>query len=95
MVVDDLDRVGVAFSPLEADASRVVDSKAVLSGTDALERLQPIARGHAELLDIDRGIEQQELARTAYRHGSGKVRFLPRRPRGAAMRNDTSIDSSP
>ena len=49
VVVDDLDVEGTGGAPDEADAPRVVDADAVLAGTIALERLEPIAGRNAEV----------------------------------------------
>jgi hypothetical protein len=53
MVVNDLDVVGVAVSPREADAPLVVDSDAELPRTPPAELLEVIARRHAEIIKDD------------------------------------------
>ena len=57
MVVDDLDVVGVAVSPREADAPLVVDSDAELTRTPPAQLLEVIARRHAEVFKDDCGIQ--------------------------------------
>jgi hypothetical protein len=62
VVVNDLDIVGVAVSPPEADAPLIVDADAVLAGSIAPQLLQPITRRHPEILEALGGIELGELA---------------------------------
>ena len=45
--VDDLDVEGIGGAPDEADAPLIADADAVLAGTIALERLEPIAGRNA------------------------------------------------
>lgn len=61
MIVRDLDVVGVAPLPSEADSPLITDPDAVLSGSVSGEPLQPVPSWHAEVLEHPRGIEQQQL----------------------------------
>ncbi len=45
LIVDDLNALGAVNGPDEADAIRVVDSDAVLTGTIAFEFFQPVSGG--------------------------------------------------
>jgi len=61
VIVDDLNVVRVAVRPPKADAPLIVDPDAVLSGTIAAELLEPIARGHSQILELDRGVDEAKL----------------------------------
>lgn len=61
MIVDDLDVVGVAVDPAEADAPLVVDADAVLAGPVAAELLEAIARRDAQVLEVHGTVDQAEL----------------------------------
>lgn len=43
MVISDFDFVGVAADPTEAQTPLVIDTDAVLTGTLAFERFEPVA----------------------------------------------------
>ncbi len=62
MVVDDLNVVRVAAAPSETDPPLVVDSDAVLPAPVALERLQPVARRYAQVVQALGGVELNQLA---------------------------------
>ena len=49
MLVGDFHLVGVALDPDEANAELIIHSDTVLTGAIASERLQPVARRHAEI----------------------------------------------
>ena len=59
MVVDDLNVMGVASDPAEADPPLVVDTDAVLAETIRGELLQTIRWRHSEVSKTCRGIEHQ------------------------------------
>ena len=62
MVVDDLDVVGVAFRPPEADAPLIVDANAVLSLSIATERFQAVAWRRAQEIKGVSGVDQEQLS---------------------------------
>jgi hypothetical protein len=59
--VDDLDIVGIAFSPGETDAPLVVDANAVLAPAVAPERLQLIARRGLQVLEDSSAVQIEQL----------------------------------
>src|SRR5262245_58739344 len=61
VVVDDLDVMGVALSPNEADPPLVVDPDAVLARPVRRQRLQPVAGRHREVGQPPRLVEVAEL----------------------------------
>src|SRR5205823_2901485 len=61
MVVGDLDIVGLAVRPSEAEAPLVVDADAVLPFTVASQLLQPVARRHAQVFQHFGGVQEQQL----------------------------------
>src|SRR5690606_26202288 len=62
VLVGDLDLVGVAATPHEADAPLVVDADAVLALAVAVQGLKPVARRNAEVPELRGGVEHHELA---------------------------------
>jgi len=67
MIVHDLDVVGVAAAPCEADPPLIVDTDAVLASTGASQRLQSVARRRAQNLERVGGVEHCELGLSAAR----------------------------
>jgi len=65
VVVGDLDGVGVAAVPAEADAPLVVDADAVLAGAVSGESLEAVAGWDAEVGERLGGVEDEELAEGA------------------------------
>src|SRR5262245_26011345 len=64
MVVDDLDFVGMALTPDEADPPLVVDADRMLAAPIALQRLQPVAGRNAKIIETDRVVEKTQLAQS-------------------------------
>src|SRR5262245_2405237 len=64
VVVDDLDFVGIALSPDEADPPLVVDADRMLTAPIALQGLQPVARRHAKIIETDRVVEKTQFAQS-------------------------------
>jgi hypothetical protein len=52
MIIDDFNVFSAGFRPAEADAPLPIDSDAVLSGSISLERFQPIAGRHVQIVEI-------------------------------------------
>jgi hypothetical protein len=52
MVVDDLDVMGISVLPAEADTPLIIDADAVLSGSVATQRFQPVVRRDAQILEV-------------------------------------------
>src|SRR5690606_8044658 len=50
VVVDELDVFGVAVRPAEAEAELVVDADRMLAGPVALQRLEPVGRRNAQIV---------------------------------------------
>src|SRR5262245_3529080 len=61
VVVDDLDVFRASVCPGEADPPLVVDPDAVLAPSAPLERLQPVARWDAKVVESHCGIEDRKL----------------------------------
>ncbi len=88
MVVDDLDVVGVAVSPREADAPLVVDSDAELPRTSSAQLLEMIARRHSEVIEHVCGIQLPQTAQ-GYALDVASVpadRLAPEQPLGVLRR---------
>src|SRR6185295_19326691 len=66
VIVDDLDVVGMALSPNEADPPLVVDTDRMLSAAISLQCLQAIGRRNAQIVQAPGIVEQTQLAQ---RHG--------------------------
>ena len=62
MVVRNLNIVGVASYPPEADPPLIVDPDAVLPGSLSAQLLQAIPGRHAEVVQADRRVELPQLA---------------------------------
>src|SRR5262249_5248950 len=62
MIVDDLDIVGVAVAPAEADAPLVIDPNAVLPFAISGQPLQPISRRRPQVLEIASIVKLHQLA---------------------------------
>jgi hypothetical protein len=61
MVVDDLDIMGVVTGPPEADAPLFVNPDAHLSGSTALQCLEPITRRVPQVVQSPRSVELAQL----------------------------------
>lgn len=61
MIIDDLHVVRVTILPAEAHAPLIIDANAMLSRPIAPELLEPIPRRHAEILELFRSVEHDEL----------------------------------
>ena len=64
MIIDDLDKLGAAVTPDEADAPPVIDPDAVLATTVALEYLEAITGRRPKIGKPGRGIQHVELAQS-------------------------------
>lgn len=62
VVVDDLNVLGPRCRPLEADAPLLVDADAVGACPVALELLESVSRGNAQILERLGGVEDEQLA---------------------------------
>ena len=62
MVIDDLDLMGIAVLPMEANTLLLVDPDAVLTAPATLERLQAIARRNPQIVEGDCAVEHSQLA---------------------------------
>lgn len=62
MVVHDLNILRAFRRPHEAHAELVVDANTVLTGTVALQRFQPIARRHAQVIKFPGPVQHGKLA---------------------------------
>lgn len=62
MVIDDLDLLRIALVPDKADTPPVVDTDAVLPGSIAAQRLQPIARRGCQVAQLPRLMDLPQLA---------------------------------
>lgn len=69
MVIDDLNVIGIAAFPDEADAPLLVDPDAVLSFAVMMQRLQVVGRRDAQGLKEARGIQHHELDRRCSLNG--------------------------
>ena len=83
MIVHDLDLVGVAVLPDEADPPLIIDADAVLAAASTLERLEPVARRDAQVLERGGSIERRELRLSALGNGWGAT--LWERARGIPL----------
>jgi hypothetical protein len=61
VVVHDLDVVGVAASPSEADPPLVVDPDGVLTLPITAESFQPVPRRNPQIIQARRGVQHPEL----------------------------------
>jgi hypothetical protein len=75
MRVDNLNAVGVAVSPAEAEAPLIVDPDAVLPLAIPCEPFQPVAGWHPQILKRFRRIEDTKLS---LRNAFDITRELPR-----------------
>jgi hypothetical protein len=62
VIVRDLNVEGVASGPAEADSPLVVDPNAVLPLSISPQPLQSVPRGHPEVIDPFRGVQEQKFA---------------------------------
>jgi len=62
VIVTNLDALGVAVLPHEADAPLVVDADAVLPAAIARQRFQPVRRRNAQIIKTLCGIQHPQLA---------------------------------
>jgi hypothetical protein len=62
VIVADLDLVGIAIAEPKANAPLVTDGNGVLAPAVVLERVQPIAREHVEIVEPGRQIHVLQLA---------------------------------
>ena len=67
MIVHDLDVVGVAAPPDEADPPLLVDADAVLAAASTLQRLEAVAGRNAQLLERGGSVKHGELRLSALR----------------------------
>jgi hypothetical protein len=61
VIVYELDGMGISIGPPEADAPLIVDPDTILTGTVALELLQPVAGRHLQVLQRLRSIDSYQL----------------------------------
>jgi hypothetical protein len=61
MIVDELNVVGVAILPAEADAPLVVDADTMLASTITLELFKPVAWWHTEVSELLGSINGNEF----------------------------------
>jgi len=61
MVIYDFNICGTSVCPSEADAPLPVDTDAVLSGSIALQRFQPIAGRYSQILEIRGNFKLSQL----------------------------------
>jgi len=66
MVIHDFYIFGASLGPSKADSELIVDPNAVLSLSRSLEGLEPILRGHAEVL---KHVRLVQLVRLSASHG--------------------------
>jgi hypothetical protein len=62
MIVHDLDVFGACVRPTEAHAELIVYTDAMLSRSITPQGLQPIARGHPQIVQSTRDLQLPELA---------------------------------
>src|SRR5208283_959736 len=62
MIIHELDVVGVPVAPDETDAPLLVDANGMLSAPLAAERLKPVARRRAQVVEPRNRIEQKQLS---------------------------------
>jgi len=68
MVVDDLDLVCIAPSPLKTDTPSLIDANAVLPNSIAHELLESISRRNPQVIESSCDIENLELATSISLH---------------------------
>jgi hypothetical protein len=81
MVIRDLDVLGIPFQPHEAQAELIVDSNAILPGSRAAQRLQPIAGQRREIPQIPRLMKLIQLPSRDLFYGLKPPRKLAREER--------------
>lgn len=64
VVVDYLDVFGASLGPGEADPPLVIDPDAVLASAVALQRFQPVARRHAEIVESHSSIQNRQFSQS-------------------------------
>jgi len=62
MIVDDLNVMSIAGTPMEANPPLIVDPDAMLASAGALQFLQPVARRNAQKVERCRSIDLQQLS---------------------------------
>jgi hypothetical protein len=62
VIVDNLNVISIAGAPSETDAPLVVDPDAVLAGSIAFQRFEPIARRDAQEIQSRRSIDLQQFS---------------------------------
>ena len=62
VVIGDFDVMGAILVPSEADAVLVVDPDRILPGAVALERLEPVARRGAQIIEPMGGVEHRQFS---------------------------------
>lgn len=84
MIADNLDLVGVSFSPYKADAPLIVDGEAVLSLAVATQRLKANPGRRSQVAQFDRGIQPAQFPQRNSFHG-------PKAPDGLALVNELDV----
>jgi hypothetical protein len=64
VVVDYLDAVGISVLPGEADSPLLVDPNAVGSSSITPEFLQPVSRGHTQVVKAERRVQLSQFAQS-------------------------------
>jgi hypothetical protein len=72
VVVHDLNVVGIASHPSEADTPPVVDPDAPLTGPIATESLETVSRWNSKVIQSDRRVELSQLAQRNSLHVCAK-----------------------
>jgi hypothetical protein len=62
VIVDDLDVVGIAFPPPEADPPLIVDPDTVLTGSIAAKTFETVAGWHAKIVQLLGGVQHPKLS---------------------------------
>ena len=62
VIINDLNVVGIAVVPSKADPPLIVDPDAVLTGSVALELLEPISWRHSQIIEMLRGVDRDKFS---------------------------------